>query len=85
MGRVRGSPDPDAAFSHVHRGAFRKESLAVAAGIRGEDMLKLSARLIKAEHVYQPDPGNRAVYERNYQVFRRLYSANALNFKLINA
>jgi xylulokinase len=59
-------------------------ALVVAAGIRGEDVLELSRRLVKANHVYNPIPKNRAVYERSYKVFRNLYKSNAVNFKRIN-
>lgn len=59
-------------------------ALVVAAGIRGEDVLELSRRLVKSNHVYNPIPKNRAVYEHNYKVFRNLYKSNAVNFKRIN-
>lgn len=59
-------------------------ALVVAAGIKGTDVLELSSQLVKAEHSYAPDPGNRAVYDRNYRVFRKLYKANASNFRILN-
>ena len=60
-------------------------ALVVAAGIKGEDVLELSRRLVKANRAYIPDPRNREVYERNYKVFRRLYKANASSFRELNA
>lgn len=60
-------------------------ALVVAAGIQGEDVLALSRRLVKPNHVYIPDPGNKRIYERNYSVFKNLYKSNASNFKNINA
>ena len=60
-------------------------ALVVAAGIKGEDVLELSRRLVKSNKAYVPDPRNKEVYERNYKVFRRLYKANASNFRAINA
>jgi xylulokinase len=60
-------------------------ALVVAAGLRGEDVLALSRRLVKPNHVYIPDPGNKKIYERNYKVFKNLYKSNASNFKNINA
>lgn len=60
-------------------------ALVVAAGIQGEDVLALSRRLVKPNHVYIPDPGNKKIYERNYRVFKKLYKSNASNFKNINA
>jgi xylulokinase len=59
-------------------------ALVVAAGIRGVDVLELSRQLVKADHAYIPDPDNREAYERNYRVFKKLYKANASNFKEIN-
>lgn len=59
-------------------------ALVVAAGIKGEDVLELSRKLVKPRHLYKPNPENRQVYERNYRVFRRLYSSNARNFKMLN-
>ncbi len=47
-------------------------------------MLELSRQLVKANHAYTPDPENREVYERNYSVFKKLYKANASNFREIN-
>lgn len=60
-------------------------ALVVAAGIRGVDVLELSRQLVKPNRVYVPNPANQGVYERNYQVFKRLYKANARNFKALNA
>ena len=59
-------------------------ALVVAAGIKGVDVLELSRQLVKANHAYTPDPENREIYERNYKVFKKLYKANASNFKEIN-
>ena len=60
-------------------------ALVVAAGLKGDDVLALSRRLVKVERVYLPDPANREVYERNYKVFKNLYKANAKNFQQLNA
>ena len=60
-------------------------ALAVAAGLKGVDVAALSQRLIKAKHAYAPNLENRAVYERNYRVFKGLYKANARSFKQLNA
>ena len=59
-------------------------ALVVAAGIKGEDVLTLAKRLVKVSRVYQPDASNKAVYEKNYRVFKRLYRSNARNFSMIN-
>ena len=60
-------------------------ALVVAAGLQRTDVLELSRRLVKANHVYVPDPKNREVYERNYQVFKNLYKATAKSFHKLNA
>ena len=59
-------------------------ALAVAAGIKGTDVLELSQRLIKVNRVYVPDPENKKVYERNYNVFKNLHRANARFFMELN-
>ena len=59
-------------------------ALAVAAGIKGEDILELSQRLVKVKNVYKPNAANKEIYERNYRVFKRLYRSNARNFKMLN-
>ncbi|WP_031554821.1 xylulokinase [Oribacterium sp. FC2011] len=60
-------------------------ALVVAAGIKGEDVLELSRRLVKVDRTYIPDTVNKEVYERNYRVFKRLYKTNARSFKILNA
>ena len=60
-------------------------ALVVAAGIKGVDALELSRKLVKVDHVYVPNPNCKDIYERNYKVFKKLYKANAANFKMINA
>ena len=59
-------------------------ALVVAAGIRGEDVFDLSCNLVKANHVYVPNPANREVYDRHFRVFKRLYKSNAKNFRDLN-
>ena len=60
-------------------------ALVVAAGIRGVDVLDFAREIVKADHTYVPDLRNKAIYERNYQVFRKLYKANDASFKALNA
>jgi len=59
-------------------------ALVAAAGIQGVDVLDLARQLVKVECSYEPNSMNAAVYERNYKVFKRLYKANANNFKELN-
>ena len=56
-------------------------ALVVAAGINGVDVLEMARKLVKVNHIYTPDPRNKEVYERNYNVFKNLYKTNASNFK----
>ena len=60
-------------------------ALSVAAGIRGEDVLELAHRLVKANRAYIPNPQNQEAYERNYKVFKKLYKSNAASFRALNA
>ena len=59
-------------------------ALVVAAGIQGADVLELARKLVKVDKTYDPDPANNAAYERNYQVFKRLYKSNARNYRQLN-
>ena len=59
-------------------------ALVVAAGLKGLDVMELSRSLIKPNHTYIPNPENKAVYERNYKVFKKLYKANADAFNALN-
>ena len=60
-------------------------ALVVAAGIKGEDVLELSRKLVRVKYVYKPNAANKEIYERNYKAFKRLYRSNAKNFKLLNS
>ena len=70
---------------HAQEAGAIGTALVVAAGIKGIDVLELSRQLVKAEHVYIPDPVNKKVYDRNYRVFKNLYRSNAENFRILNA
>ncbi|MBQ9437129.1 MAG: carbohydrate kinase, partial [Lachnospiraceae bacterium] len=59
-------------------------ALVVAAGLKREDVFDLSKQLIKANHVYVPNPSNKETYDRSYKVFKMLYKSNAKHFKALN-
>ena len=40
--------------------------------------------LIPPERTFMPNPGNRAAYDKNYAVFRKLYAANRAHFQALN-
>ena len=60
-------------------------AIAVAAGLTGENAAELSRRIVKANRAYLPNQENKAVYERNYKVFKNLYKSNVSNFRQLNA
>ena len=41
-------------------------------------------KLIPVKTTYQPNPANKAVYDRNYKVFKNLYKSNKENFAILN-
>ena len=70
---------------HTQQVGATGTALVVAAGLKGDDVLELSRRLVKVNHVYVPEPRNREVYERNDRVFKKLCKANAKIFRELNA
>ncbi len=60
-------------------------ALTVTAGLKKVDVLDLARQLVKVSHTYTPNPSYKDVYDRNYQVFRRLYKTNAQNFSELNS
>ena len=60
-------------------------ALVVAAGLRGEDVLELAQRLVRANRTYVPNLENKAVYDLNYNVFKELYKSTARHFRTLNA
>lgn len=41
-------------------------------------------KLIPAKVTYKPNPENKAIYERNFEVFKNLYKCNKKNFEILN-
>ena len=41
-------------------------------------------KLIPVKTTYKPNPANKAVYDRNFKVFKNLYKANKENFAILN-
>ncbi len=71
-------------FDNTQSAGAAGAALAVASNLKGIDVAELSRKLILPNHRYQPNPGNREIYERNYRVFKRLYKNNAASFRQIN-
>ena len=62
-------------------------ALTAAAGAGVIADLEEASRLIRPESVYYPGscgPEGKAAYEKNYQVFRKLYSSNKKLFAQLN-
>ncbi|MBR0365941.1 MAG: carbohydrate kinase, partial [Clostridia bacterium] len=59
-------------------------ALLIALGMKIIDSPEAAGRLIPVKAVYRPNAANKAVYERNYQVFCKLYRSNAGHFKALN-
>lgn len=41
-------------------------------------------KLIPVKTTYKPNPANKAVYDRNFKVFKNLYACNKKNFEILN-
>lgn len=41
-------------------------------------------KLIPVKTTYHPNPANKAVYDRNFKVFKNLYASNKKNFEILN-
>lgn len=59
-------------------------AILVAAGIKGEDVFELSKQYVKVKQSYEPNPANREVYQRQYNVFNKLYKNNKKSFHQVN-
>jgi xylulokinase len=59
-------------------------ALLVAVGIGELDSLDQAKNLIRVKSTFRPNPANKAVYDKNYAVFKKLYKSNAANFKTLN-
>lgn len=56
--------------------------IAVGLGVIPE--MKDVKKLIPAKITYNPNPANKAVYDRNFKVFKNLYASNKKNFAILN-
>lgn len=59
-------------------------ALTAAVGLGEADDINAVADMIEVTGTFLPDPANKAVYDRNYGVFRKLYSSNRKNFAALN-
>lgn len=56
--------------------------VAVSAGLVSS--VEEAKRLIPAEKTFKPNVRNKAVYDKNFEVFKKLYKANKDNFAMLN-
>lgn len=59
-------------------------ALTAAVGIGEADSISKIAGMIPVVKTFEPDPETKEVYDRNYKVFKRLYSSNKQNFAAMN-
>ncbi len=59
-------------------------AVTVAAGLGLVDSVRDAKRLIPAEKTYLPDKKNKAIYDKQYEVYKNLYKSNKRNFAALN-
>ncbi|MBQ7102077.1 MAG: carbohydrate kinase, partial [Clostridia bacterium] len=59
-------------------------ALTVAVGLGVIENLEKAKSLIPADATYTPNPANKAVYDKNFEVYKQLYKANKKNFAALN-
>ncbi len=60
-------------------------AMMTALGMNIIDSSKTIEKMIPIKATYRPDASVKAIYERNYKVFCKLYNSNAKHFKALNA
>ena len=56
----------------------------MAVGLGIIPSLDAAGRLIPPERTFRPNPASKAVYDKSFSVFRKLYAANKANFRALN-
>lgn len=56
----------------------------IAVGLGLIPSLEYAGELIPPERTFTPNPAHRAVYDRNFAVFKRLYTANRTSYRALN-
>lgn len=59
-------------------------AMLVAVGSGQIDSLSKACALVKPSGRYEPNADNKPLYDRNYEVFKKLYAANKKNFAALN-
>ena len=56
----------------------------IAVGMKLIPTMKDVKKLIPIQTTYHPNKANKAVYDRNFEVFKNLYKDNKKNFEILN-
>ncbi|MBQ6862943.1 MAG: FGGY-family carbohydrate kinase [Clostridia bacterium] len=59
-------------------------AVTVAVGLKLIGSFAEAKKMIPATATYKPNPANKAVYDKNYAVYKNLYKANKANFAALN-
>ncbi len=59
-------------------------AMTAAVGLGLLNDLQQAKSLIPAEKTYKPNPANRAVYDKSYEVYKQLYKSNKAHFDALN-
>lgn len=59
-------------------------AVVVAVGLGLIDSIDEAKKLIPAKKTFKPNPADKAVYDRNFEVFKNLYKSNKKNFATLN-
>ena len=59
-------------------------AVVVAVGIGVINSISEAGKLIRSSKVFNPSPENKAAYDKNYAVYKRLYKTNKESFRLLN-
>jgi hypothetical protein len=66
------------------RSAERGAAVVCAVGLGLLDSFQEAGSLITVERVYEPQRANKAIYDRNFEVYLQLYKSNRELFKELN-
>ncbi|XCB29105.1 hypothetical protein RQN30_07440 [Arcanobacterium hippocoleae] len=59
-------------------------AIITACGLGEFKSVSDGARLVQAAHTYEPNPGNKQIYDRSFRAFKQLYQNNQRTFALLN-
>ncbi|WP_320130671.1 FGGY-family carbohydrate kinase [uncultured Sphaerochaeta sp.] len=59
-------------------------ALLVGMGLGKLSTVQMASRMVPVTGTYYPNSDNKAIYDRNFHVFKQLYKANKKNFALMN-